>query len=151
MDRAKAAGVTAAKEEDDDDMDDPEMLALLGEGGESAAADGADAGGESDEEDAREEARKKQEEEDNEAQGSVDKNKNWSSVNLACQESKLSYRGSFTAIAFTNWLWSRCIRPKLEETKAKLPELDISGNVYGIEDIEEIMGEFMPAMKPAKK
>merc|ERR1711879_797198 len=83
--------------------------------------------------------------------GTVDKQKNWSAVNVACKESKLTFRGCLTPVSFTNWLWYRCIRPKLEETKAKLPELDISGNVYGIEDVEEILGEFMPAMKPAKK
>lgn len=152
MDRAKAAGVSAAKEEDDDDMDDPEMLALLGEGGESAAADGADAGAESDEEDVKEDARKKQEEEDTEAQGTVDKNKNWSSVNLACQESKLSYRGSFTAIAFTNWLWYRCIRPKLEETKSKVPELtEDEMERFCIDDVEAVLGEFCPAPKKSKE
>ncbi|CAE7831004.1 abfD, partial [Symbiodinium necroappetens] len=63
---------------------------------------------ESDDEDPRDTARKKQEEEDKEAVGTVEKQKNWSSVNLAFQESKLNYRGSFSALSFTNWLWYRC-------------------------------------------
>merc|ERR1712113_84447 len=53
-----------------------------------------------------------------------------------------------TPVSFTNWLWYRCIRPKLEETKSKLPEIDISN--FGIDDVEEIMGEFMPAIKVEK-
>merc|ERR1711972_632345 len=40
------------------------------------------------------------------------------------------------------------VRPKLEETKSKLPEVDIA--TFGIDDVEEIMGEFMPAMKVEK-
>merc|ERR1712190_166415 len=50
-----------------------------------------------------------------------------------------------------NWLWYRCIRPKLEETKSKLPDIDLGGNAFGIEDVEEILGEFMPAQKLVKK
>ncbi|CAK8999971.1 unnamed protein product, partial [Durusdinium trenchii] len=89
-----------------------------------------------------------QEEEDKEAVGTVEKSKNWSSVNLAFQESKLNYRGSFSALSFTNWLWFRVVRPKLEETKSKLPELSEEDmEKYGIQDVEEVLGEFMPAMK----
>merc|ERR1712045_338553 len=83
--------------------------------------------------------------------GIIEKAKNWSAVNVAFKESRLNFRGVFTTLSFTNWLWYRCIRPKLEETKSKLPELDTDGNVFGIEDVEEILGEFMPAIKPAKK
>jgi len=69
-------------------------------------------------------------------------------VNLAFQESKLNYRGSFSALSFTNWLWFRVVRPKLEETKSKLPELsDEELDKYGIQDVEDVLGEFMPAMK----
>lgn len=144
-DRAKAAGVAATKEEDEDDMDDPEILALLGETG-AEGAEGGEAGGEeSDEEDPKDAARKKQEEEDKEDAGTVEKAKNWSAVNLCCQETKLSFRGSFSAVAFTNWLWWRCIRPKLEETKASCPELtEDDKEKYGLMDVEEILGEFMP-------
>ena len=40
------------------------------------------------------------------------------------------------------------VRPKLEETKSKLPELsDEDMEKYGIQDVEEVLGEFMPAMK----
>lgn len=144
MERAKAAGVKEQKEEDEDD-DDPEMLALIGDG--TDAPEGGE--GDSDaEEDPRDAARKKQEEEDKEAVGTVEKSKNWSSVNLAFQESKLNYRGSFSALSFTNWLWFRVVRPKLEETKSKLPELSEEDmEKYGIQDVEEVLGEFMPAMK----
>jgi len=146
-DRAKAHGIAPGKEDDEDDMDDPEILAMLGEDG-AAADTGEAAGAESDEEDPAEVARKKLEEEDKEAAGTVDKSKNWSAVNLAYQESKLTYRGSFTAIAFTNWLWFRCIRPKLEETKSKLPELsDEDTKRYCLDDVEELFGEFMPVQK----
>merc|ERR1712048_360984 len=80
--------------------------------------------------------------------GKVDKAKNWSAVNLASQESKLSFRGSFTAVAFTNWLWFRCIRPKLEETKSKMNELSEDElKRYCIEDADEVLGEFMPVQK----
>eukprot|EP00928_Gymnodinium_smaydae_P014152 TRINITY_DN15141_c0_g3_i1.p1 TRINITY_DN15141_c0_g3~~TRINITY_DN15141_c0_g3_i1.p1 ORF type:complete len:1123 (-),score=352.51 TRINITY_DN15141_c0_g3_i1:114-3035(-) len=129
-------------------MDDPEILALLGEDA-AAGGEGGDDAPDSEDEDPKAAARKKQEEEDKEAVGSVEKMKNWSSVGLVCKESKLSYRGSFTPIAFTNWLWYRCVRPKLEETKSKLPELDEDemAKVYCIDDVEEVLGEFMPAMK----
>lgn len=144
MERAKAAGVKEKEEEEEDD-DDPEMLALIENGGD--APEGGDAA-ESDDEDPRDTARKKQEEEDKEAVGTVEKQKNWSSVNLAFQESKLNYRGSFSALSFTNWLWYRVVRPKLEETKSKMVELsDEELEKYGIPDVEEVLGEFMPAQK----
>ncbi|CAE7319717.1 abfD [Symbiodinium sp. CCMP2592] len=144
MERAKAAGVKEKEEEEEDD-DDPEMLALIENGGD--APEGGDAA-ESDDEDPRDTARKKQEEEDKEAVGTVEKQKNWSSVNLAFQESKLNYRGSFSALSFTNWLWYRVVRPKLEETKSKMVELsDEELEKYGIPDVEEVLGEFMPAVK----
>merc|ERR1712183_860594 len=77
--------------------------------------------------------------------------KNWSSVNLCCQETKLQFRGSFSAVAFTNWLWWRCIRPKLEETKSSLDELsEEERQKYSIDDIEEVLGEFCPKMEEKK-
>merc|ERR1712014_15494 len=85
-----------------------------------------------------------EEEEDEEAAGTISKEKNWSAVNLTFKESKLNFRGTLTPIAFTNWVWYRCVRPKLEETKAKLPDVDTSDGKFGIEDVEEIFGEFMP-------
>ncbi|CAJ1416473.1 unnamed protein product [Effrenium voratum] len=143
MERAKAAGVKEQKEEEEED--DPEELALLGDA-EMPEGQGEDSGDE--EEDPRDAARKKQEEEDKEAVGTVEKAKNWSSVNLVFQESKLNYRGSFTAGSFTNWLWYRVVRPKLEETKSKLPELsDEEIDKFSIQDVEEVLGEFMPAQK----
>merc|ERR1712113_930264 len=93
---------------------------------------------------------KDQDAEAEEDQGTWDKQKNWSAVNVAYKESKLNFRGVLTPVAFTNWLWYRCIRPKLEETKSKLPEVDTSSGAFGIEDVEEIMGEFMPAIKVEK-
>merc|ERR1712190_40832 len=86
-----------------------------------------------------------------EAQGTIDKQKNWSSVNVAFRESKLNFRGVLSQVSFTNWLWYRCVRPKLEETKSKLPSIDDHhlDAVYGIDDVEEILGEFMP--KETKK
>merc|ERR1711988_1932978 len=121
MERAKSFGVEASKEEEEDD-DDPEIEKLLGDGemGEGSGEKGED----SEEEESKEEAeRKKKEKEDEEEVGTVDKSKNWSSVNICSQETKLTFRGSFSNLAFTNWLWWRCIRPKLEETKSSLDEL----------------------------
>merc|ERR1712217_817858 len=67
---------------------------------------------------------------------------NWSAVNVVYKESKLPFRGALTPVKFTNWLWWRCVRPRLEKTKAKsFP--DVEGD-YGIEDVEEIFGQFMP-------
>merc|ERR1711974_317222 len=87
-------------------------------------------------------------EEEDAAQGTIDKQKNWSAVNVAFRESKLQFRGVLSPTAFTNRLWYRCIRPKLEETKAKLPDIDVSA--YNIDDVEEIFGESMPAVKEKK-
>merc|ERR1712194_910866 len=93
----------------------------------------------------------KDKKDEDEEQGTIDKGKNWSSVNVAYKESKLNFRGSLNTISFTNWLWYRCIRPRLEETKAKLPELSPEEiSAYGIDDIEEIFGEFMPVEKEKK-
>merc|ERR1712146_837859 len=84
----------------------------------------------------------KKEEEEDAAQGEIKKDRNWSAVNCAFKESKLSFRGVLTPTAFTNWLWARCIRPKLEETKMKLADIS-DDNPYGIEEIDELFSEFM--------
>merc|ERR1712137_1204035 len=83
----------------------------------------------------------------------VEKDRNWSAVNLTFRDSKLTFRGSFSNISFTNWLWWRIIRPKLETTKSKegLPEVDINDGNYGIADIEEILGEFAPPLTEKKE
>ena len=46
--------------------------------------------------------------------------KNWSSVNLVFQESKLSFRAGLSELNFSNWIWSEVIRPKLDESKGNL-------------------------------
>merc|ERR1712113_692288 len=93
----------------------------------------------------------KKEEEEEAALNTAEKQDNWSAVNLVSKESKLNFRGVLTPVAFTNWLWYRCIRPKLEETKSKLSVLDEHqlNSVYCIDDIEDILGEYMP--KPSQK
>merc|ERR1712139_762940 len=87
--------------------------------------------------------------EEEEESAEIKKDRNWSAVNCAYKESKLSFRGVLTPAAFTNWLWMRCIRPKLEETKSKLPDLP-ADNPFGVEDVDEIFAEFMPAQKVKK-
>lgn len=153
QERAKASGVKLQEEDEDEDVgDDPELAAFM-----NAAEGDGDKDDDDDEDEApapaKGNASKKAAEEDEEMAkeiGTVDKQKNWSAVNLAFKESKLAFRGALSAHAFTNWLWYRCIRPKLEDTKSKLPEVDISSNAFGIEEVEEIMGEFMPVMKEKK-
>jgi len=142
--RAKASGVKAEKEEEEDD-DDEEALALL------AGDGGAEGGLEDDESDGDDEAPpKKGDKEEEEPEIVVDKDKNWSAVNLVCKESKLSYRGVLSQIGFTNWLWYRCVRPSLEATKSSLPDIDLSDCPYGIEDIDEIFNMYLPAGKLKK-
>merc|ERR1712013_715436 len=75
-----------------------------------------------------------------------------SAVNLACKETKLNYRGVLAQEAFTNWLWYRCVRPKLEETKSKLPELtEDEMERFCIDDAEAVLGEFCPAPKKSEE
>merc|ERR1719343_1374520 len=126
------------------------------ENGEGTEEDGAAAKADDDDDDDDKEepaakAKAKEAEEEDAAQGTIDKAKNWSAVNVAYRESKLQFRGVLSPMAFTNWMWYRCVRPKLEETKAKLPEIDISSGAYNIDDVEEIMGEFMPVIKEKDK
>merc|ERR1712194_920233 len=90
------------------------------------------------------------EKEEEEPEIAVDKDKNWSAVNLVCKESKLLYRGVLSQQGFTNWLWYRCVRPQLEETKSTLPEIDLGDCPYGIEDIDEIFNTYLPAGKLKK-
>merc|ERR1712008_163119 len=150
-DRAKKMGLQQQDEKEADDDDDPELAALLGEAPLEAGEGDAKAEADSDDED-EEDPKKPVEEEAEEPSGAAaGKEKNYSAVNLTCKDTKLPCRGVFTYVSFTNWMWYRCIRPRLEETKSKLPELDISNNAFGIEDIEEILGEFMPAMKAPKE
>merc|ERR1719487_1816601 len=140
--RASTFGVKEEKEEEDEDEVDATLEAMLN-AGDIPDADGA-AEAEEEEEEKRPGAPTKKEEEEDKEQGEIKKDRNWSAVNCAFKESKLNFRGVLSPVAFTNWLWFRCIRPKLEETKSKLPDLPDDNN-YGIEDVEEIFGEFMPA------
>jgi len=148
QDRAKLVGVKQ-EEGDEDEDDDAELAAMLGESIDAEAEGAAGADAESGDDEAQ--PSKREEEEDAAAVGTVEKQKNWSAVNVACKESKMNFRGALTQVAFTNWLWYRCIRPKLEETKSRLPDVEAEGGAFGIDDVEEIMGEFMPAMKADKK
>merc|ERR1712232_339420 len=149
QDRAKSSGVKPEKEEEEEDYDDdPELMKMIsGEGG----ADATEASGGPAEDSDQEEEKGKKEEAEDEQQGIIDKGKNWSAVNVACKESKLEFRGVLSEVSFTNWLWYRCVRPKLEETKSKLPEIDVGNCPYGIEDVDEIFNEYMPAGKLSKK
>lgn len=151
LERAKAHGVEKpSEEEEEDDEEEKALIASMGDVvGEDEECD------EKEDEAAKastaaEEKRQKQEEEDKEAVGSVDKSKNWSSVNLAYKESKLTFRGVFSMTSFTNWLWYRCVRPKMEETKSKLPDLDDLAE-FGIDDIDELLNEFLPVQKVKKE
>jgi hypothetical protein len=152
QERARSKGVKA-QEDDDDDEDDPELTRLLDSVGDFAAGAEGD-GGDSDEEEAPVKGKKNEKEkekDEDDASGTVEKSKNWSAVNLTFRESKLTLRGSLNPTSLTNWVWYRCIRPKLEETKAKLPELDTSNGAFGIEDVDEIFGEFMPVKEKKDK
>lgn len=155
MERARSKGIAEEAEGDEEDEEmDPELAAMLAEGAEGEGAEGEGEPDDDDEEEpskVREGAKSAKEEEDAAAVGTIEKTKNWSSVNLAYQESKLAFRGLLTPLAFTNWLWYRCVRPRLEEAKSKLPEVDPS-SVPGVEDCEEIFAEFVPAeAKPKEK
>lgn len=144
LERAKSLGVSQG---DDDDGDaDLELIAQKMSNDEGGLVDDDD---EEDEESAavRPGDKVKKEDEEEEEAKKTEKGKNVSSVGLAFRESKLSFRGVLSPTAFTNWMWYRCVRPRLEETKAKLPEIDISGNAYGIEDVDEILGEWLPVLK----
>lgn len=155
-DRAKDIGAVQVNDEDDDDDDDPTLLAML-ESGEGKDGEGGFGGDSDDDKDepatasaAKAKAAKEQEEEDA-AVGTIDKAKNWSAVNVTHKETKMSWRGVLTPLNFTNWLWYRCIRPKLEDTKAKkLSDIEDFKLKEGIDAIEEIMGEFMPKIQEDK-
>merc|ERR1719374_95 len=144
LERAKSLGVK--NEEDDDDGAHLELIAQKMSNDDGGVVDDDD---EEDEEPAavRPGDKVKKEDEEEEEAKKTEKGKNVSSVGLAFRESKLSFRGVLSPTAFTNWMWYRCVRPRLEETKAKLPEIDINGNAYGIEDVDEILGEWLPVLK----
>lgn len=145
-DHANSCGIKEVEE--DEDEDDAEMVELLA---------GLDDGGiddEVEEEPVNAVSSKVAAEKEKESvpkEEKLEKEKNWSAVSLTWRDSKLAFRGSFSAVAFTNWVWWRMIRPKLEETKAKLADIDISDNAYGIEMVEKILGEFAGPMKKKKK
>merc|ERR1712157_707619 len=86
---------------------------------------------------------KKEEKKDDKAE------RNWSSVNLAYQDSKLPFKGSFSPIACTNWFWYRTIRPELYSTKASLPDLDPTID-FGIDAVEDVLGEYAPKIEEKK-
>merc|ERR1711879_635826 len=134
IERAKSHNIKQIDE--DEDIEDDEELTKMLEGGEGEPVEGADA--EDDKEDDEPEKEEKKEEEEDDLQ--IQKERNWSAVNVAAKESKLTFKGCLTPVALTNWIWYRCVRPKLEETKSKLlSEIDLSGNNFCIEDIEEIL------------
>merc|ERR1711920_761396 len=137
----RANSLNIVEEEEDAD----EMAKLLGE--EALEGEGAD----DDSDDDGEEEKKPKDDKGESEKAAADKGKNWSAVNVVYKESKLNFRGTFAPVALTNFLWARCVRPKLEETGAKGFD-DIEGDAFGIADVEEIAGEFMPAMpKPKEK
>merc|ERR1719407_453437 len=72
--------------------------------------------------------------------------KNYSSVSLAYEDTKLSFRGHLSALNFTNWLWHHVVRDKLEETKGKVPDDDMDG----VAECDAVLREFCPAKKEKK-
>merc|ERR1712060_938064 len=143
IERAALVGVQQQKDEPEDDDKDAELAAMLGEealGDDAAVGDDKDSDEEGDDGAAKKAACEP--EEDSKAAGSQDKGKNYSAVNVVYKESKLPFRGVLTTVSFTNWLWWRCVRPRLEKTKAK-GFADVEGE-FGIDDVEEIFGQFMP-------
>merc|ERR1712194_116431 len=92
--RAQAIGVAANADEPEDDDNDANLARMLGEealGDDAAVGDDKDS---DDEGDAAASSTKKaeQEEEDNKAVGTIEKEKNWSAVNVVYKESKLPFR-----------------------------------------------------------
>merc|ERR1712137_735085 len=150
QDHAKMRGIKDRDEEQEEE-DDAEILKML-EGGEDGDDDDDDEEPEAADSVALSSVAAKPGE-DGKEDIKVEKDRNWSAVNLTFRDSKLTFRGSFSNISFTNWLWWRIIRPKLETTKSKegLPEVDINDGNYGIADIEEILGEFAPPLTEKKE
>eukprot|EP00397_Hematodinium_sp_SG-2012_P002463 GEMP01002469.1.p1 GENE.GEMP01002469.1~~GEMP01002469.1.p1 ORF type:complete len:1021 (+),score=252.22 GEMP01002469.1:44-3106(+) len=85
-----------------------------------------------------------------EGEGEKKEEKNWSVVNLACQESRLQFRGVLTEKNFTNWLWKFVIHPKLEESRGKIPDIELF-DFSVAEDLEELFREFLPVKKEKEK
>lgn len=146
QDHADKRGIKEV-EDDDDEVDDEVMGMLDGDAGdddddddaEDEPADGGAAPKAGAKAAAKAAAPEKQKEE-----------RNWSAVNLSFQDSKLPFKGGFSANAFTNWMWWRVIRPKLKETKAKMEDVD-DNPTYGLEDIEGVLGEYAPKVKEEKE
>jgi hypothetical protein len=134
--RAKERGVEADEPEEEDDDEGEE-----GEEGE----DGEDDDDEDEEEEDEVIAKMKKLRMEPEKPVQQEE-KNWSAVKMACEESKLSFRGYLSAPNFTNWLWYNVVREKLEETKGKLTDLE-PGDVEGVEEVDAILGEFLPPKK----
>merc|ERR1712194_826430 len=77
--------------------------------------------------------------------------KNWSSVYLVYQESKLQFRGALSEVNFSNWVWKECIRRKLDESKGSMDSIEENdgeldeATTQGIEDVNQLLAEFYPA------
>merc|ERR1719506_579670 len=126
--RAEKFGVQSQGEDDDDDDEEEEELT--------------------------EEMKKKlavqeklaQDRKEDEEKPKIVEEKNYSSVSLAYEDTKLSFRGHLSALNFTNWLWHHVVRDKLEETKGKVPDDDMDG----VAECDAILREFCPAKKEKK-
>ncbi|CAD7967444.1 unnamed protein product [Amoebophrya sp. A25] len=117
-DRARSLGIKSKQEEDEEDDDDDED--------QTPKSTGSPGG-----------AREHEVEE-----------KNWSQVNLAFQESKLSWKGNFSTYNFSNWIWNYVVRVRLDESKGNVEEFaerDTEEVVQGVEDIHDVLAEFIPA------
>eukprot|EP00392_Amoebophrya_sp_AT5.2_P009090 g9118.t1 len=80
--------------------------------------------------------------------------KNWSAVNLAFQESKLSWKATFNPCNFTNWLWNSVVRVRLDETKGNVDafgEQDLEEVLVGIEAVNDVLSEFIPQDQKKKE
>ncbi|CAD7945634.1 unnamed protein product [Amoebophrya sp. A120] len=123
-DRARVLGIRAKQAEEDEDDDD-----------------------ESDDEDGTPASNKGKAQATPAQQQEVEE-KNWSQVNLAFQESKLSWKQSFNPYNFTNWLWCHVVRNRLEESKGNVEDFaegDLEKVVEGVQDVHDILAEFIPA------
>merc|ERR1712224_539384 len=70
--------------------------------------------------------------------------KNWSTVGLSFQASRFTtFRGVFNEFNFTNWLWYYVVRPKLEDSKSDLEDIEAC-DVVGVEEVDAVLKEFMP-------
>jgi len=120
-DKAKSKGIKKIVEDDSDIEDEEEEKEKPKAGGKSPEKDATQQG---------------------------EKERNWSVVNLAWQESRLQFRGILTEKNFTNWLWVKVIHEKLAETKGKLPEI---AEDELMEELNELFAEFLPRKKEESK